>query len=551
MCDKLKKNDFVKESVFPLSIAAQCGNVFNASSLLIRKQLQITTNERDTVILQNSKNGKNAYILLDFGKELHASIRILTFSAVGNENVQLRIVYGESVSEAMSKIGEKNSRNDHSPRDFTVQIQSLSDVTLNQSGFRFAKIELLGKNTEIQIKAITAEAVYRDLEYKGTFESSNETLNKIYKTAAYTCQLNMQQYLWDGIKRDRLVWVGDMHPEILTIQAVFGPHPIVDASVRFAREAYPLPEWINSMPTYSLWWLIIVRDWYFYTGNEEFLNENKTYISELSEIISSIVNDDGTDSLPSYFLDWPCHDKKEEISGSRALLCIALKASQELCTIFGYTAISEKCRKKRDILLKTEDKAYGAKQVIAMLSLAEKINHFDAGKEILKNGAEGFSTFMSYYLLDAAAEYSLEGALNALEDYYGGMLKMGATSFWEDFSLDWLSNAAPIDKIVPDGKSDIHGDNGAFCYVGFRHSLCHGWSSAPTMFLAKRVLGIEILEAGCKKVRIKPCLANLSYANGTFPTPYGIISVSCKKSGDKTEFTYTAPDEIEIISGEQ
>ena len=34
--------------------------------------------------------------------------------------------------------------------------------------------------------------------------------------------LNMQDCLWDGIKRDRLVWIGDMHPETMSILAVFG-----------------------------------------------------------------------------------------------------------------------------------------------------------------------------------------------------------------------------------------------------------------------------------------------------------------------------------------
>lgn len=57
------------------------------------------------------------------------------------------------------------------------------------------------------------------------------------------------------------------------------------------------------------------------------------------------------------------------------------------------------------------------------------------------------------------------------------MLDMGATTFWEDFDMDWMENAARIDQIVPAGKKDIHGDYGAYCYRGFRHSLCHGWAS--------------------------------------------------------------------------
>lgn len=110
--------------------------------------------------------------------------------------------------------------------------------------------------------------------------------------------------------------------------------------------------------------------------------------------------------------------------------------------------------------------------------------------------------------------------ISVLEEYYGAMLKLGATAFWEDFNIDWAKNASPVDGIPEDGKSDIHGDNGTFCYKGFRHSLCHGWASAPTAFLAEEVFGIHILSSGCKKVEIKPNLGNLSWAKGTYPTPY-------------------------------
>ena len=62
--------------------------------------------------------------------------------------------------------------------------------------------------------------VYKDVEYKGSFSSSDPLINRIWDVGAYTVHLNMQEYIWDGIKRDRLVWVGDMHPETTTIQAL-------------------------------------------------------------------------------------------------------------------------------------------------------------------------------------------------------------------------------------------------------------------------------------------------------------------------------------------
>ena len=183
-----------------------------------------------------------------------------------------------------------------------------------------------------------------------------------------------------------------------------------------------------------------------------------------------------------------------------------------------------------------------------MAAMADCTDKKAAAELILKNGAEGFSTFMSYYLLKTAAEKDISAALGILKEYYGAMLKLGATTFWEDFDIAWAENASAIDEIPEDGKTDIHGDNGAFCYKGFRHSLCHGWSSAPTAFLAEEVLGIRISEPGCKKIRIAPRLGNLEWAEGKYPTPYGTVTVSCKNLGGEIKTEWTAPPEITVIT---
>lgn len=538
---------FKHENIFPVSVVTSFGDIVNADILLKKKALQITTNEENTAVLSNGRTGKNSYILLDFGKELHGKIRILTYQVNGANEAELRITYGESVSEALSSIEIKGSTNDHSIRDFSFRFPRFSDMSFNESGFRFVKIELLSKNTSISIKSITATAIYRDLEYLGTFRCSNETLNQIYNTAAYTCHLNMQQYIWDGIKRDRLVWVGDMHPEMLAVKTVFGNNSIIDESLSFMKNTTPLPEWMNGMPTYSLWWLIILWDWYFYTGNDKLLEENKEYSLKLINIVCSLINEDGSDNLPSYFLDWPCNGKKAGISGSRALLAYCLDKSASIAEYFNERLLRELCISKKQTLLKTPAESYGAKQVEAFYSISGWIDEKIAGNRILENGCHGFSTFMSYYLLKSAAKVDMAKALNALEVYYGTMLRMGATTFWEDFDINWANNSYGITQLPQKGKNDIHGDYGDFCYKGLRHSLCHGWSSAPVAFLAEDVLGIRVLAPGCKKIKISPDLGDLSFAEGTYPTPYGLVKVSVKKDiTGKNIINYTAPKEIEI-----
>ena len=125
------------------------------------------------------------------------------------------------------------------------------------------------------------------------------------------------------------------------------------------------------------------------------------------------------------------------------------------------------------------------------------------------------------------------------------MLDLGATTFWEDFNLEWTGNAAPIDELAPAGKDDIHGDFGAHCYVKFRHSLCHGWASGPVPFLAQQVLGVRISEPGCRTVIIKPDLGPLRYARGSWPTPYGDLEITHQRQPDGTVKTeVTAPAEV-------
>ena len=79
---------------------------------------------------------------------------------------------------------------------------------------------------------------------------------------------------------------------------------------------------------------------------------------------------------------------------------------------------------------------------------------------------------------------------------------------------------------MPKGKVDVHKTYGDYCYKGYRHSFCHGWASGPTTWLSRHVLGVKVLEPGCKKVAIEPHLGNLKWAKGTFPTPYGVIEIS-------------------------
>ena len=189
---------------------------------------------------------------------------------------------------------------------------------------------------------------------------------------------------------------------------------------------------------------------------------------------------DGELNFPGYFVDWPTHEQPDEKAGMRAIGIMAMKKAIELLREFGRDPVPAEEILAR--LLKVEIQVQKSKQVLGLKHFATGLTDEDQ-KALVSGGARGMSTFMSYYILKAVASFDKESAVEMMKEYYGGMLDKGATTFWEDFDIEWTNGSCRIDELPTEGELDIHGDFGAFCYKGFRHSLCHGWSAGVIGFM--------------------------------------------------------------------
>lgn len=538
-------------AILPKRIIWTDGNVKNSEVLLEQREFQISLGAHDPCIMKSTKK-KKASILLDYGQEIHGGIRLLVWNSSISSGATVRVRFGESVGEAMAEIGDdKNATNDHARRDLKTEVGMMSMNPIGETGFRFVRIDLEDKDAEIWLKAVPAIFVYKDVEYKGSFTCSDPLLNRIWDVGAYTVHLNMQEYVWDGIKRDRLVWIGDMHPETTTIQAVFGEDDAVERSLDFIREETPLPGWMNNYASYTMWYVIIVYDWYFHTGNKSFLEKQREYLEGVADQLSQYVDENGQDTVrEGRFLDWPSEGKTKVVdAGVQAIHVWAVESLKKIFDILGDGIRVRKCEAELEMLRSYETDYEDSKQAAALLVINGMKDAEEVNEKLLKQGgARGMSSFMGYYILTAramAGDY--KGCLDCIREYWGGMLSLGATTFWEDFDVSWLENASRIDELPEDGKVDVHGTYGDYCYAGYRHSFCHGWASGATPWLSENVLGIQVMEAGCKKVKIEPHLGDLEWAEGAYPTPYGVIRVEHRKMKDGSIDTrIDAPKEIEI-----
>jgi alpha-L-rhamnosidase len=542
---KSSTSEMVKTYLTPHRIVWQSDDsetyIKNAETLLKKGNGQVAVNDKNLFRFVSTENKKPG-ILLDYGKEIQGGVKISMGIRESKTPLKLRLRFGESVGEAMSNIGGKqNATNEHSLRDFIIEVPWLGSVEVGETGFRFLRIDIVEADEIAPIKSIDAAFVYRDIPYLGSFESNDERLNEIWMTGAYTVHLNMQNYLWDGVKRDRLVWVGDMHPEVMTINTVFGNHDIVNKSLDLARDQHPLPQWMNGISSYSMWWLLIHKNIYDYHGDQSYLKEQETYMIGLLEQLITFIDDKNKEILNgNRFLDWPTSEKPEAIhAGLQAMMVMTFEAGADMMVILGKNDLETKYAKIAERLKKHKPKDNTTKQAAALMVLADLLDAEKVNNQVLtKDGVQRMSTFYGYYILEAMAKAKdYDGGLRVIRDYWGGMLDLGATTFWEDFDVLDVANSGRIDEIIPSSNFDIHGDFGEYCYVGYRHSLCHGWASGPTSWLSQYVLGIHVLDGGTK-VKIKPNLGDLEWAKGSFPTKYGVLKVSHQKSSNgsiKTE----------------
>ena len=267
----------------------------------------------------------------------------------------------------------------------------------------------------------------------------------------------------------------------------------------------------------------------------------------LLQLAACVVND-GTEHLPEVrFLDWLSRNDVTAIHvGLQGLLSWCFECGRRLAVFLQDSELERLCSSVRSRLLRAALPVTANKSASAMLALGGYQTDGSWHCKNLKiNQERDISTFFGYFVLEAKSLCGdLDGAMQLIRNYWGAMLDFGATTFWEDFDLEWTANACPIDQIPQPGQKDIHGDFGKHCYTGLRHSLCHGWASGPTAFISEHILGVKPVAPGFSQVEITPAFAGLEYISGSVPTPYGKIEVE----GEAGKWKCNIPDGIKLIN---
>jgi len=488
-------------------------------------------------------------VTLDFGREVTGRIQVLSDT---DAPITVSVAYGESVEEAHNEpyLGVD-----------AFHIPPGGTEVGPKSAFRYAQIRFLAGPAVLKFRAIRLEDIYYPVQYQGSFESSDPLLNRIWETGAYTSHLCMQDDIWDAPKRDRGRWMGDTDVSGRVIDDVFADHFLLEDTLTRLHGPYPVGESVNGIPGYSSFWFTELKHYYLHSGRKEFVASMHDQMVGLLRFMDTQFHA-GNDFMGSInfftrrpewlFVDW-ANDLNGDTPQTRIATTFeyirAYRAGAWLLRQIGDTANAEHFEQRADQLTQHSQSAYFANgsfgprwqtNAMAVISGAAKTDQYRSiWSSVLTNVGKPtyrpdiISPYYGSYVLDAMARMDHRAdALAWIRTYWGGMIHEGATSFWEAYDPAWP-------------KDDPHVDLQADDTAGYRISLAHGWSSAPTWWLMEQVLGIVPTGPGFSRATIRPDLLDLDWARGGEPTPNGLIKVDLKKEGGGLSATIDIPDGVD------
>ena len=122
--------------------------------------------------------------------------------------------------------------------------------------------------------------------------------------------------------------------------------------------------------------------------------------------------------------------------------------------------------------------------------------------------------YMRFYELEALCQMGMqEHVLGEMKSYWGGMLRLGATTFWEKYNPEEQGTGHLAMYGRPYGKS-----------------LCHAWGASPIYIIGRYFLGVRPVKPGYEEYEVRPVLAGLEWMEGDVPTPFGKIHVRIDKT---------------------
>ena len=401
---------------------------------------------------------------------------------------------------------------------------------------------------------------------RASFDSDDEVMNRIWKVSGDTLSMCSELFFTDGAKRDRWIWSGDAYQSYFINQYYYFDPEISKRTILALRGNEEISQHLNTIVDYSVLWVISIYQYYMMIGDKEFLKEIYSKVLKMMEFLEGQLDEHGF--LVGREGDWIFIDWSEDMDKCGALAAEQMLLYQcyqtvKICGITvegkdnGYGERAEQL--KQAVTKYFWDKEKGAfvdsfasgrchvtrhANIFAVLfGVADKSQTEKIIRNVLLNPEiTAIKTpYFQFYELDALAKLGfVDKVIEKIHTYWGGMLKEGAVTFWEEY----------IPEQNEEEKYAMYGDP-------YGKSLCHAWGAAPVYLMGRYMAGVYPLLPGYEEFAISPYLEPFGEVRFQIPVCQG--SVWVEKRGSKMTIKTDQPGgrliwrgrKIELVPGQK
>lgn len=513
---------------------------------------------------------ENCYFA-DFGKASFGRLRVNLFSKTGTDSVHIHL--GESM---------KNGRIDRSPggslrysnykvkpqqgwntyviaigpdkRNTGSQAVLIPEYIGEVTPFRYCEIE--NYNHAMEEKDVIREtAFYPFNEHDSYFHSSDSILNKIWDISKYSIKATSFLGVYIDGDRERIPYEADALINQLS-------HYCVAREYSMARYTH---EYLIRKPTWPTEWILqsVLMAWedFMFTGNrqsieyyyEDLKAKTLTMLADEEGFISTRTGKVTPEVLESIhfkgqlrdIVDWPHTGilglEKEEGGETDGFVFTDINT---VVNSFHYKALTLMARIAEVLGKASDQKFYSERAKQLKQSFNERL--FDKKRGVYIDGIGTDHVSLHANMFPLAFGLISEKHINSVLEFIRSR-GMACSVYGSQFLLDGIYNAHDagygLQLLTSTGERSWYNMIRAGSTITIEawdnkykpnQDWSHAWGAAPANLIPRKLMGIEPLEPGFKKIRIKPQPSKLEHAEIKLPTIRGNVQVSFTNNPDQS-----------------
>ena len=286
----------------------------------------------------------DAHLVVDFGRELVGYLELELDAPEG-------AIVDANLFEGIDETGIFWTWGLHNSLRYTCRDGHQTFRSFIRRGFRYASLTVRNHRRPLRVRRVACLLNTYPVQERGQFACSDALLTEIWRVAAYTVRLCMEDTYVDCPAYEQVFWVGDARNSALVNAVAFGAYALTDRCLRLvgqslSRDLDPLkrPElrarphlttdhvvssWFSEIPMWTFLWVWNVWEHYWLTGDRAALADHYEPVRRCLEIAEGFLTERDLLDVPDVWnlVDWAAMDltRSGEVTSNTALMAEALR----------------------------------------------------------------------------------------------------------------------------------------------------------------------------------------------------------------------------------